>query len=91
MWCIDGPALWSLATLGWHPRTYTWASLAAAAARTAPEMNEQNVANALWAYATLGRMPNSKDVRNGMADAFDRLMPLMNAQGLSNAIWAGGN
>ena len=49
--------------------------------------NPQNVANTLWAYATLGRAPGAglMSVLEGRAEA---VADTLNAQGVANTLWA---
>ena len=65
----------------------TWAALDGAAVQAAPDMNSQDVGNALWAYATLGKMPERKSWE-ALEGAAARVAPDMEPQHLSNALWA---
>jgi hypothetical protein len=63
-------------------------ALEAAAGRIAPSMNAQEVANALWALATLGWQAAEGAMRAALEGAAVRLAPSMNAQDVANSLWA---
>jgi very-short-patch-repair endonuclease len=51
-------------------------------------MNAQNVANALWAAATLGWQAADGPMRCALEAAAVRVAPSMNARDVANALWA---
>jgi hypothetical protein len=51
-------------------------------------MNAQNVANALWALATLGWQAGEGSMRCALEAAAVRVAPSMNAQEVANTLWA---
>jgi hypothetical protein len=55
-------------------------ALEGAAVRVAPSMNAQNVANTVWALATLGWQAGEGPMRNAMEGAAMRVAPSMNTQ-----------
>ena len=61
--------------------------LAVRAEALAGTFNAQDVANTLWAYATMGRVPGAEVTREleGRAEA---LAGTFNAQGVANTLWA---
>jgi hypothetical protein len=61
-------------------------ALEGAAVRVAPTMNAQDVANSLWAAATLGWQADS--MRCALEGAAVRVAPTMNAQAVANSLWA---
>jgi hypothetical protein len=63
-------------------------ALEGAAVRVAPSMNAQNVANALWALATLGWQAGEGAMRCALEEAAVRVAPSMNAQAVANTVWA---
>jgi hypothetical protein len=56
--------------------------------RVAPSMKAQNVANTLWALATLGWQASEGSMRSVMERAVMRVAPSMKAQNVANALWA---
>ena len=63
-------------------------ALEGAAVRVAPSMNAQEVANAVWALATLGWQAGEGAMRCALEGAAVRVAPSMNAQGVANTVWA---
>jgi hypothetical protein len=63
-------------------------ALEAAAVRVAPSMNAQEVANALWALATLGWQAGDGAMRCALEAAAVRVAPSMKPQEGANALWA---
>ena len=63
-------------------------ALEGAAVRVAPSMNAQNVANTLWAMATLGWQAGEGSMRCALEGAAVRVAPRMNAQDVANTLWA---
>ena len=63
-------------------------ALEAAAVRVAPSMNAQNVANTVWALATLGWQAGEGSMRCVLEAAAVRVAPSMNAQDVANTVWA---
>ena len=63
-------------------------ALEGAAVRVAPSMNPQNVANTVWALATLGWQDGKGSMRCALEAAAVRVAPSMNAQGVANTVWA---
>ena len=63
-------------------------ALEGATVRVAPSMNAQNVANTLWALATLGWQAADGAMRCALEGAAVRVAPSMNAQALANTVWA---
>lgn len=57
------------------------------AANTLAESNPQNLANILWAFATMGRIPCAK-LLSKAAERFIQLLPIYNQQGIANTLWA---
>jgi hypothetical protein len=55
--------------------------------RVAPTMNPQDVANTVWAYAALGRMPDDKTWA-ALETAAGRVAREMNPQNVANVMWA---
>jgi len=55
--------------------------------RVAPSMNAQDVANSLWALATLGWQAGEGSMRCALEDAALRLAPRMSAHGVANSLW----
>jgi hypothetical protein len=55
--------------------------------RVAPGMNSQNLANALLAYAKLGRMPERKTWA-ALEGAAVRVAPGMNSHDVGNTLWS---
>jgi hypothetical protein len=56
--------------------------------RVAPSMNAQDVANTVWALATLGWQAGEGAMRNALEAAAMRVAPSMNAQNVANTVWA---
>jgi hypothetical protein len=69
------------------PDDKTWAALETAAGRVAREMNPQDVANVMLAYASLGRVPDDKTWA-ALESAAGRVARDMNSQDLTTALWA---
>ena len=63
-------------------------ALEGAAVRVAPSMNAQDVANTVWALATLGWQAGEGAMRCALEGAAVRVAPSMNAQAVANALWA---
>ena len=66
-------------------------ALEGAAVCVAPSMNAQNVANSLWALATLGWQAGEGAMRRALEGAAVRVAPSMNAQDVANTVWALGH
>ena len=56
--------------------------------RVAPSMNARDVANSLWALATLGWQAAEGSMRCALEGAAVRVAPNMNAQDVANTLWA---
>ena len=56
--------------------------------RVAPTMESQAVANALWAFATIGWQAGEGAMRCALKGAAVRVAPSMNAQEVANTVWA---
>jgi transposase InsO family protein len=65
-------------------------ALEAAAVRVAPSMNAQDVANTVWALATLGWQAGEGSMRCALEGAAVRVAPSMNAQNVANTLWSIG-
>ena len=63
-------------------------ALEGAAVRVAPSMKAQEVANSLWALATLGWQAGEGSMRCALAAAAVRVASSMNAQDVANSLWA---
>ena len=63
-------------------------ALEAAAVRVAPTMNAQNVANTVWALATLGWQAGEGSMRSALEAAAVRVAPSMKPQEVANTVWA---
>jgi hypothetical protein len=63
-------------------------ALEAAAVRVAPSMKPQEVANTMWALATLGWQAADGAMRCALEAAAVRVAPSMNAQDVANTLWA---
>ena len=63
-------------------------ALEGAAVRVAPSMNAQEVANTVWALATLGWQAGEGAMRSALEGAAVRVAPSMNAQDVANTVWA---
>ena len=61
-------------------------ALEAAAVRVAPSMNAQDVANTVWALATLGWPASEGAMRCALEGAAVRVAPSMNAQEMANTV-----
>jgi hypothetical protein len=55
--------------------------------RVAPKMKPQEVSNTVWAYVSLGRMPDDKTWA-ALETAAGRVAPEMNPQEVANTMWA---
>jgi hypothetical protein len=51
-------------------------------------MNAQNLANTVWALATLGWQAGAGSMRSALEAAAVRVAPTMNAQNVANTVWA---
>ena len=58
--------------------------------RVAPSMKPQEIANMLWALATLGWQAADAAMRCALEGAAARAAPSMNAQNVANTVWALG-
>ena len=69
-----------------------WTSVASAAKTTAHDMNQQAVANSIWAVAKLARLSAESDALLSALPALASRIPAvksdMNAQAVSNVLWA---
>jgi hypothetical protein len=63
-------------------------ALEGAAVRVAPTMFAQNVANSLWALATLGWQAGEGSMRCALEGAAVRVAPSMNAEDVAKFLWA---
>ncbi len=57
------------------------------AARVAPSMKPQEVANIIWGLATLGWQPGKGPMRGALEAAAARVAPSMKPQKVANTIW----
>lgn len=64
-----------------------WAALNDAALREAHEMNPQELANTMWAYATLEKFPGD-DILEALEEAVCGMAQNMNGQDTSKITWA---
>ena len=62
------------------------AALEREAGRVAPDMDPQAVANTVWGYAKLGRMPG-EDTWAALEGAAGRVAPDMDPQNVANTVW----
>jgi hypothetical protein len=69
------------------PGDEAWAALEGAAGRVARDMNEQELANLVWAYAKLDRMPGG-NTWAALETVVGRVVPDMTSQGLANTVLA---
>jgi hypothetical protein len=61
-------------------------ALEGAAVRVAPSMNAQEMANTVWALATLGWQAREGAMRCALEGAAVRVSPSMNAQEMANTV-----
>ncbi len=57
------------------------------AASTLSDSNPQNLANIMWAFATMAINPTA-DLMSGAINRFMSLLPTYNPQGIANTLWA---
>lgn len=57
------------------------------AAYTLADSNPQNLANIMWAFATMTITPTT-DLMDGVISRFMSLLPNYNPQGIANTLWA---
>ena len=57
------------------------------AAATMSDSNPQNLANILWAFATMDVVP-PKELMDGAIQRFMDLLPAYNPQGIANTMWS---
>ncbi len=51
------------------------------------DSNPQNLANIMWAFATMDVVP-PKDLMDGAIQRFMDLLPAYNPQGIANTMWS---
>ena len=72
--------------MGWDPGAGVMRELEGRAESLAGTFNTQNVANTLWAYATMGREPG-EDLMRGLEGRTESLAGTFNEQEVANTLW----